>query len=232
MARVLSDVKRIMRLFIGKRNENDPDSSDTLIFSYINDFINLTMTDDVKLFENYGTLRFTIDETNTTGIVEFSSIPNNPPKFSNISSDGFVTLTDPAEGSISWNKLYIYQNPGQFYQYWGVNNSDVLIPGYPTQMLYYGDQFVVRTIPNTSYDIIIYGYTINEEFAQNDGDIPLKYDYWLRYYAYGAGLLYAKDYKYEADVLGMMQAKFNHEKALILTRTHNQIKIGRCQPQF
>ena len=54
MAQFVSDCLRIMRLAIGRRNENDPDSSDTTLRKYLNDFVSLTMSDDVKLFEQYG----------------------------------------------------------------------------------------------------------------------------------------------------------------------------------
>jgi hypothetical protein len=99
-------------------------------------------------------------------------------------------------------------------------------------MLFYGNEFVFRTIPDTSYDVLIFGYRVNPEFENNDGDIPIPHDYWLRYIAYGAGMNYARDFGYEQDVLSLMEYKFQHERALLLTRTHNQIKIGRCQPQF
>ena len=72
MAQFVSDVLRTMRLAIGRRNENDPDSNDSTLFRYIQDFITLTMSDDVKLFEQFGTLEFTIDETNTTGVYTFN----------------------------------------------------------------------------------------------------------------------------------------------------------------
>ena len=50
MTRELSDVRRIMRLAIGRRNENDPDSGDVVLNQYINDFYSLTMPNDTKLF--------------------------------------------------------------------------------------------------------------------------------------------------------------------------------------
>lgn len=180
MAQTLTDVLRIMRLAIGRRNANDSDSSDSTLTQYINDFINLTMTDDVKVFEQFGTLIFSIDETNTDGIVTLEDAgAENGTFFSNISIEGFITLTDPIDNSISWNRLEIYQDPGQFYDYWGVNNTEVLIAGYPTQMLYYGNEFVFRTIPNTGYTIYLYGYKIVPAFAST-GDPALPHDYWLR----------------------------------------------------
>jgi len=230
MAQMVSDVLRIMRLAIGRRNANDPDSSDNVLLQYINDFTNLTMSDDVKLFEQFGTLEFTIDETNTTGVYTFNDVGATS-QFTNISQEAFITLTDPPEGSISWNRLEIYQDPGVFYDDWGVNNSDILIPGYPTQMLYYGTQMVFRTIPNTEYTVIIYGYKVVPTFS-SEGDPDLPFDYWLRYLAYGAAANYARDYRFDDAFQAKIDKSYARERKLLLTRTHNQIKHQRAFPRF
>lgn len=232
MAQTLSDVLRIMRLAIGRRNENDPDSGDSVLTQYINDFINLTMTDDVRLFEQFGTLIFTIDENDTTGVKSFADAgAENGTFFSNVSIEGFITLTEPANESVSWNRLEIYQDPGQFYDEWGVNNTGVLITGYPTQMLYYGNEFVFRTIPNTGYTIYLYGYKIQPTLS-SDGDPPLPYDYWLRYLAYGAAKNYVCDYRYAPEEMARVDKCFARERKLLLTKTHSQIKNSRAQPRF
>lgn len=230
MAQFVSDCLRTMRLAIARRNENDPDSNDSTLLRYIQDFVTLTMSDDVKLFEQFGTLVFTIDESNTTGVYTFNEVGASS-SFTNISQEAFISLTDPPEGSISWNQLWIYQDPGQFYSVWGVNNTDVLIPGYPTEMLYYGTEMVFRTIPNTSYQVTIYGYKILPMFSE-DGDPELPQDYWMRYIAYGAAMNYARDYRFESDKRQMLQADFSHERKQLLTRTHNQRKSSRCFPRF
>ena len=230
MTQFVSDAIRIMRLALGRRNENDPDQNDTTLFRYLQDFINLTMSDDIKIFEQFGTLTFTIDETNTTGVYTFNDVGASS-QFTNISSEGFISLTDPPAGSISWNKLWIYQDPGQFYAEWGINNTDVLIPGYPTEMLYYGTEMVFRTIPNTSYQVQIYGYKVIPEFSE-DGDPALPHDYWLRYLAYGAAKEYATDYRYEDAAQAKIDKGFARQRKLLLTRTHNQIKQSRAYPRF
>ena len=230
MAQFVSDCIRTMRLAIGRRNENDPDSNDTTLFRYLNDFVNLTMSDDVKVFEQFGTLSFTIDETNTTGVYTFNDVGADA-SFTNISQEGFISLLNPPDGSISWNQLWIYQDPGQFYSTWGINNTDVLIPGYPTEVLYYGNEMVFRTIPNTSYLVQIYGYKIVPEFS-SEGDPAIPHDYWMRYLAYGAAMNYARDYRFEGDKLALLQSGFSHERKQLLTRTHNQIKRQRAFPRF
>jgi len=230
MTRSLADVRTILRRAIGRRNENDPDSNDAVLNQYIDDFYSLSMPNDTKLFESFGTLQFTIDETNTTGVYTFNDVGATS-QFTNISQEAFITLTDPPEGSISWNRLEIYQDPGVFYDDWGVNNSDILIPGYPTQMLYYGTQMVFRTIPNTEYTVIIYGYKVVPTFS-SEGDPDLPFDYWLRYLAYGAAANYARDYRFDDAFQAKIDKSYARERKLLLTRTHNQIKHQRAFPRF
>ena len=229
MARTVQNVLDIMRLAIGRRNENDPDSNDDTLMSYLNDFASLTMSDDVKLFEQFGTLSFTIDETNTTGVYTFNDVGASS-DFVNISQEAYISLLDPVDNSVSWNQLPIYQNPGDFFAIWGINNDEILIPGYPTNLLYYGNEFTFRTIPNTSYLVKIFGYKKNADFPSADEN--LEFDYWLRYLAYGAAMNYARDYRYAADVKAELAKDFSHERKLMLTHTHNQIKMARPLPRF
>lgn len=227
--RLVSDAIRIMRVALGRRNENDPDSSDEVMFRYLNDFVSLIMPNDTKLFESFGTLTFTIDEANTTGVYTFNDVGADQ-DFMNISQEAFISLLEPENQSISWNQLPIYQDPGEFFMIWGVNNEEILIPGYPTAMLFYGNEFTFRTIPNTAYQIKIYGYKKNADYPEPD--TPLQYDYWLRYIAYGAAVNYARDYRYEPTSRQMIEATFKSERKQMLTHTHNQIKMARAMPRF
>lgn len=229
MARAVSDVLRIMRIAIGRRNENDPDSNDDTLLRYVNDFVSLTMSDDVKLFEQFGTLSFTIDESNTTGVYTFNDVGADT-DFVNLSQEAYISLLDPVDNSVSWNALPIYQDPGEFFAIWGINNDEILIPGYPTGMLYYGREFTFRTIPQTSYLVKIYGYKKLPDFE--DENEELQTDLWLRYIAYGAALNYAQDFRYEDSALNKIKMGFQRERKLRLTNTHNQIKTSRCLPRF
>ena len=227
MAQYVSDCLRTMRLAIGRRNENDPDSSDATLFEYINNFITLSMSNDVKLFEQYGTLSF--DITDGTSVYTFNDVGASS-DFINISQEAFITLKDPADESISWNRLMIYQDPGVFFSRWGVNNTDILVEGYPTEMLYYGNELTFRTVPNDDYTVYIYGYKINSEFTNTTDELP--FDYWMRYIAYGAAMDYARDYRFEANARQMLAADFAHERKLLMTKTYNQVKHSRPMPRF
>lgn len=227
--RFAQDALDIMRIALGRRNENDPDASDELFLRYLNDFISLQMPNDTKLIESFGTLTFTIDESNPTGVYTFNDVGADF-EFMNISQEAYISLLDPVNNSISWNSLPIYQDPGEFFAIWGINNDEILIPGYPTGMLFYGNEFTFRTIPNTAYMVKIYGYKKN--FDLPDPDVPLDFDYWLRYVAYGGAVNYARDFRYAADARGLIEATFKSERKLMLTRTHNQIKMARALPRF
>ncbi|MDP2652213.1 MAG: hypothetical protein Q8O94_03685, partial [bacterium] len=161
MARYASDVLRILRLLLNRRNENDPDSSDTTLMQYINDFISLSMTDELKVFEQFGTMSITIDGT-TDGVYTFPDASTSL-LFSNLSTEVQISLLSPVGESVSWNFLTLYQDPGIFFGYWGINNEDVLVRGYPSDVLYYGNQLTFRTIPqdDTQYMVRWYGYQIN-----------------------------------------------------------------------
>ena len=230
MTRSLADVRTILRRAIGRRNENDPDSNDAVLNQYIDDFYSLSMPNDTKLFESFGTLQFTIDETNTTGVYTFNDVGATD-QFMNISQEGFITFTTPPDASTSWNRLMIYQDPMQFFEKWGVNNTDLLIAGYPTEMLYYGNELTFRTIPDQSYDVTIYGYIKNQDLAA-DGDPDLPFDFWMRYVAYGAALDYATDFRLDESTRASIEKEFRKQKTYLLTNTHNQKKISRAQPRF
>ena len=229
MARFVSDVLRVFRIAIGRRNENDPDASDDTLLRYLNDFVALSMSDDIKMFEQFGTLSFTIDESNTTGVYTFNDLGADS-EFVNISQEAYISLLDPVNNSVSWNQLPIWQNPGDFFSIWGINNDEILIPGYPTNVLFYGNELTFRTIPNTSYLIKIYGYKKHPDFP--DADEPLEFDRWMRYLAYGAALNYAQDYRYDPQAYTFIKNGYTREKSLMLTHTHNQIKVARSLPRF
>lgn len=226
MTRIYSDAIDIMRVATGRRNQNDPDSTTEMFLQYVKDFVTLTFCNDLKAYENYGTYEFTIDETSTDGVIEFDTT-----YFINLGGQGFVSLTTQPTDSTSWNEIQIYQDPMQFYQKWGVRNEDILIRGYPTEMLFYGNEIVVRTLPDVSYTIQIYGYT-----REIDADVTtskeIPYDWWLRYIAYGAARDYAVDFRLSESTKQSIEKEFRRQKNLMLTRTHTQRRNSRCQPRF
>lgn len=230
MTQYVSDCIKIMRVIIGRKNVNDPESDYATLFKYLNDFINFSMSDDIKIFEQFGTMSFSIDDSVVDGVYTFNDVGITD-QFTNISQEGFITLAVPPTASISWNRLEIIQNPGAFYDIWGINNYSILIPGYPTQMLYYGTEMVFRTIPDQEYNVQIFGYKIVPAFDITVNE-ELPFDYWLRYLAYGAAVNYVRDYRYDKGDIDRIETSFARERALLMTRTHNQIKMSRAMPRF
>lgn len=226
--RTVSQAISIMRQALGRRNTNDPDASDATLKTYVNDFASLTMSDDVKLFEQYGTYQITIDETVTDGVYTFNE--GQDPEFVNLLNEAMISILSPEGSSTSWNALQIYYDPQQFYGYWGINNEDILVAGYPTEVLHYGNQLIFRTIPEQAYLVNLYGYKKNNDYASENED--LQFDYWLRYIAYGAAYNYAMDYRYEQESLQRIKSGYARERKLMLTHTHNHLRNSRCQPRF
>ena len=232
MARTVNDALRILRLAISRRNTNDPDSDDATLLGYLNDFVSLTMSDEVRLFEQYGTLVFDIDETrdDNNGVYTLDEVGFTS-GFVSITGDGFINQTDQPDGASSWTPLQIYLNPGQFYNYWGVDNSEVLTVGQPTEVLFYDNEFIFRTIPDTQYTVTLYGYQKEADFS-TEGNPALKYDRWVRFLAYGAAINYAMDYRFSDAKIASLRRDYYRERRLMLTHTHNQIKIMRNKPSF
>lgn len=242
IAKTFQDSVDVMRKAIQRKNKNDPDSTDAVLLGYIFDVMTLFMVNDVKLFENFGTLLFNIDETNPTSVYNIDPLStslfkiDNAVNFSNYGLSAFISLLDPPGSSVSWNPLNIYQDPAQFFSVWGVNNVNILIPGYPTDMLYYGTEFTFRTIPNTTYQVRIYGYKINNTVDSGANKTTLgsniPFSYWVRYLAYSAAMNYARDYKFDANARQLLKEDLAHETKLLLTHTHNQSKLNRAFPRF
>ena len=230
MAKTVSDAIDIMRITLGRRNQKDVDSSISKFIDYLSNFLTLEMPNDIKLFEQFGTLTFKIGETPVDGVYDFNALPSANFSFSNISLEGFITPTASGTSSTSWNPLNIYQDPIEFYNKWGVSNVSVLTTGYPTDMLYYSDELVFRTIPDAEYNIILYGYKRSTAVSKENESLP--FDWWLRYAAYGAALNYATDYRYDAKDLSRIERAFSKEKKLLLTNTHNQVKLKPGQRSF
>jgi len=233
--RFVSDALAIMATALGRNNANDPNASPSTFLTYLNDFYSLSMPNDTKLFESFGTMTFVIDQTHADGVYTMNEVGAQF-QFENLSATAFISLYNPVNSSVSWNWLPIYQDPAEFFMIWGVNNIDILIPGYPTGVLYYGNEFTFRTIPDQQYQVTFYGYTKNADFPEDvltpGGDVQLPYDYWLRYIAYGAAVNYARDYRFSPESRSLIEATFKSERKLQLTHAHNQAKMSRSMPRF
>lgn len=230
MSRTLNDVIRIMRLAIGRRNENDPDSTDAVLTQYINDVRRTEMGSDVHLFEVADTLIFDVDASVTDGVYTWNDVGAST-DFINVRPTGHIAQTDQGDEATSWQEIDVCQDPLTFYNRWGIRNTDILTAGFPTQLLYYGNEIVVRTIPDQSYTIHLYGYKLLEDFSST-GNPDIEHDWWLRYLAYAAARAYSVDYMVSPQKMEIIRQEYRRQKKNMLERTHNQIKYERTAPRF
>ena len=240
--RTANDIIRIMRIALGRRNENDPDSNDSIMITCLNDFIQLEMSDDLRIVENFSTLSFTIDENTTNGVYTFEEIYGANQEMVSLSNECYISLYDPVDNSVSWNRLPIWRDPGEFYSMWGINNDETLIRGYPTNLLIYGNEFVFRTLPNTTYLVKIYGYKQITDFptttdettgvTELEGNPVVPYAYWTYYLAYGAAMIYARMFRYASDVKAELERDYKHYRTQIMKHSHNFVKMSRAMPRF
>jgi len=224
MSRSVNDVIDIMRKVLSRRNTNDPSSDFATLVRYINDFAVFTMPNISRLIEEYGTLQFDVDETVTNGVYTFNDVGATS-NFTSISHTGYVDN----------NPLTIYQDPTQFYNKWDQFTTADIPTGMPIDMLYYGNEFVFRSIPDQAYTVRIFGYKQITEFpgtGTTAGDEKLPFDYWVRYIAYGAARNFAQDNNYDAERMNSIMAGFKREKYNMLARTHHQTKLNRSVPKF
>lgn len=231
MARYVSDCLRIMRLVLGRRNVNDSDSSDSVFKQYLQDFVSLHMGDDIKVFEKFGAVQFNIDDTVVDSTYSLADL-NLKDTFTNISTEGFIYPTTTAGDSYSYMPLEVCLDPHQFYNNWGVENYTLLNAGMPSEMLYYNDTFVFRTIPDQEYTVILFAYRTTPEFDFDDGDPEIPEAYWLRYIAYGAALLYMYDYRYSQEDIADLNRKHRDMRMLLAKRMHSQNKLTRGIPRY
>ena len=191
--------------------------------------MNLTMSDEFKLFEQFRTMEFEIDETTTDGIYTFPSTDTSN-AFVNLTNQALISLKDPEGSSVSWFPLDLVQDPGAFWMRWGINNEDILVTGQPTEVLYHGNQLVFRTIPDDSYIVQFFGYREIDQPTSTTDELP--YDYWLRFIAYGSCKAYAADYRLQENTVANIERNYKRERNLLSKRTHNQVKIQRGVPRF
>jgi hypothetical protein len=233
MAQFVSDCLRTMALVLGRRNQNDEDSSTSIFLQYLNDFITLSMSHDIRLLEQFATMQFTIGVIpvgSTPGLYNISDLGLDS-TFVSIGNEAMISIKDTVGSSTSWSRLEVYMDPSIFFNKWGINNEDILTPGYPQDMLFYQNQLIFRPVPDKDYLVQIYSYKRSGAF-DSAGNPELQFDYMMRYYAYGAALNYARDFRYGQEALKNIYDGYTYERKLLLTRQHNQIKINQAIPRF
>lgn len=208
-----SDCITIMRNVTGRVDTSDPQFSNSIMLRYLNDFLNLIMPQEVRLYENKTWWEFTLTTSDTD------------PYPVDLQTLGFTTI-GPLAYSGGFNMEW-FQSPGLFYAKWPETQS--YQEQRPVDVLYYNNALVFRGPPDQSYDIKISAYKV--EPTMDTSDELLQNDYFWRYAAYGASLDIFSDYG-EIDNYNKYYPIFMRYKSLVYSRTNQQMMSQRAYPTF
>lgn len=102
-------------------------------------------------------------------------------------------------------------------------------PGRPTAVLFYNNQFVIRPVPFTSYQVTMQAYILPTKFTGQNSNPQLKQ--WWQMLAYGAACKYFADYR---DLEGLQFASQLLEEQMLLAerRTLKQITNNRVSTLY
>lgn len=215
-----------MRNVTGRVDASDPLFTNEIMLGYLNDFIQLQSTMDVRIFKNKTWFEFDygpIDSSNPDPLpINLQTIRLN----TDISTIvGASTLEPPAyaDGFV----MFWYQDPANFYAIWP--ETQTYQPQRPTYVLYYNNTLTFRGPPDKSYHIKIASYQVEYELETLGS--TLNQDYVFRYFAYGASLDIFSDYG-EMDKYADVFPVFKRYRSLVYSRTYSQYQNQRPNPEF
>lgn len=217
MTKMGSDVIRIMRNVTGRIDSSDPLFTDTIMLGYANDFLNLIMPQEVRLFENKTWWEFTLDPTDPN--------PDPDPFPVDLQSLGYTTLGPPAY--VDGHDLQWFQSPALFFSKWP--ETQTYQEQRPQDVLYYNEELVFRGPPDKPYGIKIAAYKV-EPILTGQSEL-LDNDYFWRYVAYGASMDIFSDFG-EMDNYEKYYPAFKRYRSLVYARTNQQLMSQRTFPTF
>lgn len=224
-----SVVIQIMRNVTGRVDKNDPAFTDTIMYDYLNLFLQAEHPTEVRLFEDDTWWDFSINEN------------SNDPYQVNLDTEGFSTIGPIAyiaypSPTFNTFKLFWYEDPASFYYRWPWHNT--FTPQMPTYVLYYDNSLTFRGPPDQTYDVRIQAKKIKLYFNQggniptpNEGATTVMPAYLTRYLAYGAALDILADYG-EMDKYNEVFNVYRRYRGQVLARTWDQLNSERTAPDF
>ena len=218
MAKTAADLILILRNVTGRVDASDPQFTDTIMLQYLQDFIQLQSTQDIRIFKNKTWYEFNLNE--------LSGDPYDVNLQTIVLANGQVgasTLEPPCYAN--GFPVFWYQDPTEFYAIWP--ETQTYTPQRPTYVLYYNNQLTFRGPPDTDYLIKIAAYQV--EIQITDG--VLNQDYLYRYICYGAALDIFSDFG-EMDKWREIFPAFQRYRALVYSRTVSQYQNQRPSPEF
>jgi hypothetical protein len=226
MAKDGSDIIYIMRNVTGRTDASDPQFSDAVMLQYANDFLNLEMPQEVRLYQNWTWWEFDIDPTTVDPLpVDLQALG-----YTTLGPTAYILATDsftPAEPNLAGFVLFWYQSPSVFYSIWP--DTQNYQPQRPQDVLYYNNALVFRGPPDKQYHVKIMAYKV-EPILNGVGDV-IRSDYFWRYVAYGASLDIFSDYG-EMDKYNVTYPAFMRYKSMVYGRTNLQLSTQRTYPTF
>lgn len=218
MAKSGADLILILRNITGRVDASDPLFTDTIMLQYLQDFIQLQATQDVRLFKNKTWYEFTY------GPSDLDPFPVNLQTI--VLANGHVgasTIEPPAYAD--GFPVFWYQDPAEFYRIWP--ETQTYTPQRPTYVLYYNNELTFRGPPKTNYLMKIAAYQVELEIT-NRG---LNQDYLYRYICYGTALDIFSDFG-EMDKWRDIFPAYQRYRALVYSRTYCQYQNQRPSPEF
>lgn len=213
MAKNGADIITILRNVTGRIDSNDPLFTDAIMLNYVNDFLNLEMPQEIRIYENKTWWEFDIDQ-------------NDPDPYPvSLELLGFTTLGPPAY--VDGFDLWWYQSPAVFFAKWP--ETQTYTPQRPQDVLFYNNELVFRGPPDQQYSVKIQAYKVEIELSTTASEIDNGY-FW-RYAAYGAALDIFSDYG-EMEKYEQIMPAFMRYKSMVYARTNQQLMSQRTYPTF
>lgn len=215
-----ADLILILRNVTGRVDNTDPQFTDEIMIGYLDRFIQLTSTQEIRLFKNYTWYEFPIDETTDNPFpVDLQTI----------------TMVNGTVGASTIGPLcyangfpvFWYEAPQEFYAIWP-ESQPTYAPQRPTYVLYYNNSLTFRGPPDQTYQIKIQAYQVE---IQLNGANGLNQDYLYRYVCYGAALDIFGDFG-EIDRYNEVFPLFKRYRAHVTSRTNSQYQNQRPSPEF
>jgi hypothetical protein len=214
-----ADLILILRNVTGRVDNTDPQFTDEIMTNYLQNFITLSSTQEIRLFKNYTWWEFTFgpNEDNPYSFdLEAIELSNG----GNIGASTIGPLCYASGFPVVW-----HEDPQKFYAIWP--ETQTYTPQRPTYVLYYNGSLTFRGPPDIDYNIKIQAYSLELQLTETG----LQADYLYRYVAYGAALDIFSDFG-ELDRYNEIFPVFRRYRALVYSRTNSQYQSQRPSPEF
>lgn len=218
MAKSAADLILILRNVTGRVDASDPQFTDEIMLQYLQDFIQLQSTQDIRIFKNKTWYEFAFGPTdpNPWPVVLQDIILAN-------GNQGASTIGPPCYADGFY--VFWYQDPAQFYGIWP--ETQTYQPQRPQYALYYNNEITFRGPPDKVYQIKLAAYQVEVQITNG----VLETDYLYRYICYGTALDIFSDFG-EMDKWKEVWPAFQRYRALVYSRTNCQYQNQRLTPEF